>query len=81
MKRTRKRLPERVSHDQISIEIEGKIHTGTRTITGTRRLHQTIEYGGFSKFDSHPYAPSEMSYMRGIAKIILGELVREHGNS
>jgi len=81
MKRARKRSSERTTNDQISIEIEGRIHTGTRTITGTRRLHQTIQYGGFSKFDSHPYAPSEMTYMRSIAKIILGELVKEQSNS
>ena len=61
----------------MSIEYEGRIIEGTRTIKGTRKLFQTVSFGGSSKPDGHPYKPNEEVYMQHIARVLLRELVEE----
>ena len=65
----------------VTTEIDGKTYTGSRIVEGTRKLFQTIYYGHQSRFDGHPYKPSEEATMEGIARIILCELVRESSES
>jgi hypothetical protein len=68
------------SHEDISREYNGKTYTGYAEIEGTRILSQCINYGDKSKYDSHRYRPDERAYMRSVARIILGELIRESGD-
>lgn len=68
-------------NENISIEIDGVTHHGSRVIEGTRNLYQTIYYGGASRYDGHMYRPGEESYMRSVAILILSELVRESKKS
>jgi hypothetical protein len=63
--------------EEISIEQYGTTYRGSRVVEGTRKLFQTIYYGGESRFDGHAYRPGEEAYMRAIAETILGELVQE----
>jgi hypothetical protein len=71
------RKNEKVTYGQITIEREGKTYIGERTITGTRKLRQTIQYQGISKTDSYPYEPHQKNYMNSIARLILGEIIDE----
>jgi hypothetical protein len=70
----------KIRHDSITITINDKQFVGERTIEGTSKLFQTIHYHANSKFDGHPYRPHESANMDSIAKVILGELVRESGD-
>lgn len=64
----------------VSVEVESQAFSGTQIIEGTRKLYQSIEYNGRTKHDGHPYKPGEDAYMNSIARIILGEIVRESGD-
>lgn len=66
-----------MSEESLTIEYRGRQYTGRRTITGSRKMFQTVYYGGRSKDDGHPYKPGEEANMRLIAEIILRELVEE----
>jgi len=65
----------------ITTEISGKTYAGSRVVEGTRKLFQTIYYGSQSRFDGHQYKPNEEATMESVARIILGELVRESSKS
>jgi hypothetical protein len=65
----------------ITTEIDGKTYSGSRLVEGTSKLFQTISYRDRSRFDGHQYKPSEAATMESIARIILGELVRESNKS
>ena len=72
-----KKYEERIRERKVIIEWHGKTLEGTRSIQGTNRLFQTIYYGGYSKFDGHPYSPGQECLMENIAKTILRELLEE----
>lgn len=61
----------------LTIEYRGKSYTGRRSVSGSRKMYQTIYYGGRSRADGHPYRPGEETNMKMIAKIILRELVEK----
>jgi hypothetical protein len=63
--------------EDLTIEYRGEQYTGRRLITGSRKMYQTIYYGGRSKVDGHPYRPGEETTMVLMAKTILRELVEE----
>ena len=63
-----------------SVEIEGSTYECERVLDGTRILKQTIRVLGVgSKLDSARYGPGQhpVQSMRGIAKLIAGEIVNE----
>ena len=64
--------------EPVELRIDGVVYTGSRVIEGTRKLRQKIYLGAKSKDDSKTYSPSQESEMRGIAILILGELLRGH---
>ncbi len=66
-----------MSDEDVTTEYGGKQYTGQRSVTGSRKMYQTIYYGGRSKADGHPYRPGEETTMKVIARIILRELVEE----
>ena len=66
-----------MAHDAIVIDYQGKQYTGRRSITGTRKMYQTIYYGSRSKDDGRQYKPGDETNMKLIAEIILRELVDE----
>lgn len=65
------------TRDEISIELDGKTYTANVYTDGTRRIFQTIWYGGRSKKDTHAYRPGDQLEMTRVAKLILLELIRE----
>ena len=66
--------------EDLTIEIDGIRHKGSRVIEGTRKLFQTIHFGPASRFDPHAYTPTENTHMQGVATLILRELVKESQN-
>lgn len=67
----------KVTYGQVTIERGGQTYVANRTITGTRKLSQTIEYQGIVKTDAYPYTPHQTNYMNSIARLILGEIIDE----
>jgi hypothetical protein len=65
------------STENLSIELDGVTYTGRRSVTGTRKLSQTVHYGDASKDDPHTYASNEDATMRSVARSLLRELVQE----
>lgn len=68
---------EKITYDEITIEMDGKIHTANRTIVGTRKLYQTVEYKGITKNDTHPYKPDDTIYINSMARVLLKEIINE----
>ena len=63
--------------ERITITYKGASYEGTRTVSGVRKLSQTISYRTRSKADSHSYRSDEGVHMALIAEVILRELVEE----
>lgn len=58
--------------EQVSTVVNGKEITGYRTITGKRKLTQTVTYGGITELDSLEYKVGERDgAMLTIAQIML----------
>jgi hypothetical protein len=68
---------QKVTYGQVTIERDGKTYVANRTIMGTRKLSQTIEYQGIVKTDAHPYTPHQTNYMNSIAQLLLSEIIDE----
>ncbi len=64
-----------MNRDTIEIEINGVIHSAVRTITGTRKMFQSIAYNSKIEHDGHAYKSGEMISMDVAAKIILHQIV------
>ncbi|MCF7988730.1 MAG: hypothetical protein K9L60_14360 [Methylovulum sp.] len=64
-----------MNRDTIEIEINGVKHSAVRTITGTRKMFQSIAYNSKIEHDGHAYKSGEMISMDVAAKIILHQIV------
>lgn len=71
-------MPKQEHTEPVATTINGTFYEGRRTIQGTRKLYQTIEFQNSSKPDPRLYHPGEENYMRAIATQILKELVNAH---
>ena len=73
-------MPKKVIEEQIETIINNEVYVGTRVITGTRVRYQTIHFKNLSKDDATKITKDRERIALSRAKIILGELVKEHLN-
>ncbi|HEY6215506.1 MAG TPA: hypothetical protein VIW74_02520 [Pyrinomonadaceae bacterium] len=68
---------EKERRELVSVEIDGKTHTGTLIITGTNKLRFSVEYRGQMIGDSRSWGTDaeELKNLRVMAKAQLLQLV------
>lgn len=60
--------------EQFEFSHDGEKYIARRTITGSRKLRQTIHFRGIDENDSATYKPSEEGKMLGYAKLIAWQI-------